>query len=380
MKDSKQTMSDIYSPYNLSGRIELRNRFVMAPMTTWSGEANGELAIDELNYYKARSGGVGVVITATTYMTSHGQGFSGQFFGGSDSMECSLKALADAIHSGGAKAILQVFHAGRKANPSFMPDGITRSASAVPAKRELDQVPQAMTDSEIEEVINSFYEVTLRAERCGFEGIEIHGANTYLIQQFFSPHSNVREDQWGGSVQNRAAFPLAIIDACHRARLAMPQETGNRFVIGYRFSPEENSEPGITLADTDYLIEQLVITQLDYLHVSLGDFKGESIREYNVLENNKGSVLKRVYGKIAGRKPLIGVGSIRSAQDAQWASEQMDLLAVGRQLLVDPESVEKWQQGIAAFTHYDSKNREGLRIPKPLHEIIVERRDWVPVK
>ncbi len=363
-----------FDTFEIKDSVFLRNRLVMAPMTTWSGETTGQLSDEEIEYYRARSSGVGMVITATTYVTPHGKGFYGQFFGGSDNMESSLKRLAEVIHSGGAKAILQVFHAGRKAVPSLMPDGITWSASSIPAKRELDQIPKAMTEAEIQAEIHAFYDVTRRAYRCGYDGIEIHGANTYLIQQFFSPHSNQRTDQWGGDIKRRVAFPLAIVKACEDARNTFPEADAKKFIIGYRFSPEENSEPGITLSDTDYLIDQLVNTGLDYLHVSLSSFSAPSIR------GTQEPVLERIFQRVRGKKTFIGVGGICTVKDATQALQMMDLAAIGRQLLVDPQTVEKWEQGQSAWTHYDSQNHKALHIPMPLHKIIIERKDWVPLK
>lgn len=368
--------------YALKPDFILRNRLVMAPMTTWSGLANGEVSDQELAYYKARSAGVGMVITATTYAQPNGQGFSGQFYGGDDAMLPSLTALADTIKSGGAKAILQIFHAGRKGNPLFIPGGQTVSASAVAAKREVDQVPRALSPEEIEDVIVNFYEATVRAYKAGFDGIEIHGANTYLLQQFFSPHSNCREDQWGGSLEERGKFPLAVIAACLQAvKDAQNQDSKRKFIVGYRFSPEENSEPGITMTDTEYLIDQLCQTQLDYLHVSLGDYRQGSIRPLNASEHNQGVLLDWVVAAVAARKPLIGVGSVRTLEDAQKVIQGgSDMVAIGRQLLIDPETVEKWHRGELAFDAYDAENREALVIPQKLHEIIVAREDWVPLK
>lgn len=207
-----------FEPYELNEKLKLKNRLVMAPMTTWSGNEDGTLSEEELAYYAYRSGGVGLVITATTYAEPTGKGFSGQFYAGDDSMKTSLKQLADNIHDGGAKAILQIFHAGRKGNPEDMPEGVTLSASAVSGKREDNNVPRAMTELEIKNTIQSFKEATLRAHQAGFDGIEIHGANTYLLQQYFSPHSNRRSDDWGGTLEKRTKFPLAIMTRVWRQK------------------------------------------------------------------------------------------------------------------------------------------------------------------
>ncbi|MCK8058134.1 MULTISPECIES: NADH-dependent flavin oxidoreductase [unclassified Fusibacter] len=360
----------LFETYKLNG-LELRNRIVMAPMTTWSGNSDGTISEAELAYYKIRSEGCGMVITATTYLDPYGKGFKGQFYAGDDQMLPSLSKLASAIKSGGAKAILQVFHAGRKSSVEDMPDGNTRSASDVPGNRTGENVPVPMTKEEINSLLDSFYDATLRAQKAGFDGIEIHGANTYLIQQFFSPHANIRTDEWGGSLEKRARLPLAIVKATLKAKEDIGDDA---FIVGYRFSPEENHTPGITLEDTEYLVNRLCETDLDYLHISLGDFRQESLRGEPV------NVLNRVLEMIKNRKPLIGVGSVFCIEDAQALMEDgVDLVALGRQLLVDPKTVEKWSRGERANLYYRPDD-EALMIPKALNDVIIRNHGWLPME
>lgn len=112
-----------------------------------------------------------------------------------------------------------------------------------------------------------FGEATRRAIQAGFDGIELHGANTYLLQQFFSPHSNRRTDKWGGSVEKRMTFALEVIKRVHET----VEKYANRpFIVGYRISPEEIEEPGIRMADTLQFIDVLAEQPIDYLHVSMG--------------------------------------------------------------------------------------------------------------
>jgi len=358
--------------YKLNGKLELKNRLVMAPMTTWSGDSDGTLSNQELDYYKYRSTGVGMLITATTYAEPTGKGFAGQFYGGSDDMSGSLKQLADTIHSGGAKAILQIFHAGRKGNPDDMPEGVTLSASSIAGKREDENTPRAMSKVEIENTIKSFKEATVRAHKAGFDGVEVHGANTYLLQQYFSPHSNRREDEWGGSLENRVKFPLAVVDACMEAKDDIDNPD---FIIGYRFSSEENSDPGITLEDTEYLVDSLCDTKLDYLHISLGNYAETSMRD----ENDKNTTLVRMIKRIDGRKPFIGVGSVYDIKDSEQIIEYgADMVALGRTLLIDGKSADKWLVGEESFKLYDPKRQLEEHIPDALHGVILSVDGWVP--
>lgn len=362
----------LFDEYKLNNKLVLRNRLVMAPMTTWSANVDGTVSNDELNYYEYRSSGAGMVITATTYMELTGKGFTGQFYAGDESMLPSLKRLSEAIHSQGAKAILQVFHAGRKAKPSDMPDGKTLSASPIAGKREIDNTPREMTITEIQETINSFRISVDRAYRAGFDGIEIHGANTYLLQQFFSPHSNQRNDEWGGSLEKRMRFPLDIIKACLDER---EEKNLENFIIGYRFSPEENSEPGISLEDTVKFIDIISDLDLDYLHISLNDFEQTSIRN----QNDTRKIVEVIKETVKSRKPLIGVGSIYTLDAAERLIEyDVDLIALGRQLLIDGKTVEKWQTGKIPYSSYNLERRKSEFIPDQLHDVIINTKDWVP--
>jgi 2,4-dienoyl-CoA reductase-like NADH-dependent reductase (Old Yellow Enzyme family) len=369
----------MFEAFELNKKITLRNRLVMAPMTTWSGLEDGRLSEEEYAYYAERSKGVGMLITATTYFQPSGKGFKGQFYAGEDATLPQLKRLADAIKAGGAKAILQMFHAGRKSNPAMVPEGVTLSASAIAAKRE-EHIPRELSNSEILGVIESFYEGTKRAYLAGFDGVEIHGANTYLIQQFFSPHSNRREDSWGGDVSKRLSFPLAIVSAVMKAVNEISLENPRPFVVGYRFSPEENSEPGIVMSDTKILIDALCQTPLDYLHVSLSDYRQVSIRDVVKHEENEGVILDKIIQWVDKRKVLIGVGSVFHSSDAQEVLNMgAELVALGRQLLMDPHTVETWERGEQAHRHYDPVNREVLRIPEAMEKVLLMRENWLPL-
>jgi 2,4-dienoyl-CoA reductase-like NADH-dependent reductase (Old Yellow Enzyme family) len=366
-------MKKIFKPYVLNNKLELKNRFVMAPMTTWSGNADETVSKAELDYYEYRSHGAGMIITATSFLEASGKGFDGQFYSGNDDMLPSMTALASTIKRHGSRAILQVFHAGRKGQAKKLPEGVTLSASDVPGKRESNNIPRPMTDDEIQATIQSFADLIIRADKAGFDGVEIHGANTYLIQQFFSPHSNIRKDQWGGSLENRAKMPLAIVKACLEARDKLDNKS---FVVGYRFSPEENSTPGITLEDTLFLVDALAESDLDYLHISLGKYDQTSIRD-----DSSDILLSKILKCIDNRKALIGVGSVYSLLEAiDVLSYGCDLVALGRQLLIDGQTIEKWAKGQEAKDLYDTSHYEEEHIPKPLHDKIVKIKNWVPKK
>ncbi|HZH62685.1 MAG TPA: NADH-dependent flavin oxidoreductase [Metabacillus sp.] len=371
----------LLSPYTLPNGIELKNRIVMAPMTNFSSNQDGTVTDAEVNYYVRRSKGVSMVITACAYVTPSGKGFHGEFGADSDEMIPSLRKLASSIKEQGAKAVLQIFHGGRMCPPELVPNGEIVSASDIPAEKggastdEPDVKPRALSETEAEEIIHAFGEATRRAIKAGFDGIEIHGANGYLIQQFFSPHSNRREDRFGGSLEKRMAFPLAVVDTVKRV---VQEHATSPFIVGYRFSPEEPETPGITMDETLALVDALANKGLDYLHVSLFDFFSTPRRGVEDLTKTRIDYLQET---INNRVPLIGVGSIYTAEDAYKAYETgVPLLALGRELIIDPDWVQKISEGKEdeIVTEINKDKQKELVIPDPLWNAIVNTPGWFP--
>lgn len=363
-------MADILKPYQLSEKVKLRNRLVMAPMTTWSSQPDGQISLDELDYYRYRSGGVGMVITATTYTIPNGMGFENQFYAGDDLYIPSLTRLAQSIKVGGAKAILQIFHAGRMSSSKVLGGNQVVSASSVIAQRAGSEMPRALLEAEIHNIIESFYETTRRAIRAGFDGVEIHGANAYLIQQFFSPHSNRRDDYWGGSLEKRLRFPIGIISSVKRAVADYGDEN---FIVGYRFSPEEVEDPGITIDDTLELVNVLLDIELTYLHISVEQFDQRSKR----VPANKEPMVKKIIERIDGRLPLIGVGGITSFEDANDARNfGYDLIGLGRTLIINPDWVSKVKSGDKLSKKIDITRAKELYIPGGMMDKINAEKGW----
>ncbi|MFE3976122.1 MULTISPECIES: NADH-dependent flavin oxidoreductase [unclassified Peribacillus] len=364
----------LFESFNLGKGIEVKNRLVMAPLTNFSSNPDGTVTDAEVNYYERRSGGVGMVITACTYVSANGKGFHGEFGGDQDEMIPSLSRLASAIKAKGAKAILQIFHGGREVPPELIPNGDVVSASNIPSEGEGKTVPRPLSEKEIESIILDFGEATRRAIEAGFDGVEIHGANGYLLQQFFSPHSNRREDKWGGTLEKRLTFPLAVVDAVKKS---VAEHANDPFIVGYRFSPEEPETPGITMDDTLALIDGLVKKDLDYLHVSLMDFWSKARRGAEV-DRPRIEIIKE---RIGDQVPIIGVGSIYTADDAIKALQSgVPLIALGREIIIDPEWVQKVEQGreTEIVTKINKDNQQQLDIPDPLWQAIIHSPGWFP--
>jgi 2,4-dienoyl-CoA reductase-like NADH-dependent reductase (Old Yellow Enzyme family) len=364
----------LFESYTFPSGVEVKNRLVMAPMTNFSSNPDGTVTDSEVKYYARRSGGVGMVVTACTYVTANGKGFQGEFGADRDEFIPSLQQLATGIKEQGAKAVLQIFHGGRQCPPELVPNGEIVSASAVTAEGTGKPVPKELTDHEIESIIRDFGETTRRAIEAGYDGVEIHGANGYLIQQFFSPHSNRRDDRWGGSIEKRLTFPLAVVD---EVKKVVAEHAKGPFIIGYRFSPEEPETPGITMAETFVLIDALAEKNLDYLHVSLQEFWSKPRRGVEDTRSRIEIIQERVGDKV----PVIGVGSLYTADDVLKAFQSgVPFVALGRELIIDPDWVQKVKEGREAeiVTKIDKSKQQELVVPDPLWQAIIHSPGWFP--
>ncbi|MCM3727584.1 NADH-dependent flavin oxidoreductase [Neobacillus cucumis] len=364
-----------FEPFTFSSGVEVKNRIVMAPMTNFSSNSDGTVTDAEVKYYARRSSGAGMVITACTYVTANGKGFHGEFGGDRDELIPSLKQVANAIKEQGAKAVLQIFHGGRQCPPELVKNGEIVSASAIPAEGDGKPVPRELTDQEIESIIHDFGETTRRAIEAGYDGVELHGANGYLIQQFFSPHSNIREDRWGGSIEKRLSFPLAVVD---EVKKVAAEHARGPFMIGYRFSPEEPETPGITMAETLVLIDALADKNLDYLHVSLQEFWSKPRRG---VEDSRARI-EIIHERVGDKVPVIGVGSLYTADEALKAIQTgVPFIALGRELIIDPDWVQKVSEGREAeiVTKIDKNKQQELVVPDPLWQAIIHTPGWFPM-
>ncbi|WP_339277696.1 NADH-dependent flavin oxidoreductase [Paenibacillus sp. FSL W8-0426] len=365
----------LFESVALPNGITLKNRIVLAPMTHMSSNPDGTVSNAELEYYARRTGGAGMSVTAVTYVTPNGIGFPAQFAAYDDRFIPSLTRLAETIKQQGSKAVLQIFHAGRLTPEQAVPAGQVVAPSAVASERPGSPLPRELSDEEINGIIKDFGEATRRAIAAGFDGVEIHGANGYLIQQFVSPHSNRREDRWGGSIEKRLTFPLAVIDEVQKA---VADHAKSPFIVGYRFSPEEPETPGLTMTETYALVDALKEKNLDYLHVSLNEFWSKPRRG----EADTRSRIEFILDRVGGKLPVIGVGSIHTADEAAEALQTgLPLLALGRELIIEPDWVEKIESGREEDieTVLTKSDQERLVIPDGLWQAIINTPGWFPV-
>lgn len=363
-------------PFIFNNGATLRNRVLMAPMTTSSSTPEGEVTEEELIYYLVRSSGPGAVITACAYIASEGQAFPNGMSVAKDNHIEGLKKLAQTIKLQGSKAILQIYHGGRMSQREFNGGRQPISPSPIRAERKWADTPKTLTEAGIHILISQFGSAVKRAIDAGFDGVELHGANTYLLQQFVSPHSNQRQDDWGGTLTNRLRFPIEVVKQC---QAIIKESAPDDFLLGYRFSPEEIETPGIRLEDTNILLDALIAENIDYLHLSVNYYYQPSLvgfREYKV------QIPQQISKHIAGRVPLVGVGAIKTSTDAEKALQYSDLISVGKQLIIEP----KWVQKIE--NNKENTMNTVLNLSKPFDYYLPENLwnsirhvpGWFPVK
>lgn len=327
-------MFDIKNGYTFKNGIKLRNRFVLAPMTTYSSNVDLTLSDEEEVYYNARAKSFGMIITAATAVSKDAQAFENQISIRDDRYLESMTKLANTIKKEGSVAICQLQHGGRMSVPGLQINQRIVAPSAIKANRDYAVVPEALKTSEIYDIIDDFKNAVKRAYKAGFDGIELHGANTYLLQQFVSGSSNKRTDEFGGDIQNRLRFIKLLLESVMDAKKTMLRP----FIVGYRLSPEEIEEDGITIDDTIQLVHLLKSFNLDYIHLSIKRYDATSLRD----ESDTVPIVERVQAVIRSQIPLIGVGALNSKTAVEKAHNLgMDLFGIGMAALADPMVSEK---------------------------------------
>ncbi|MBF1299041.1 MAG: NADH-dependent flavin oxidoreductase [Neisseria sp.] len=325
----------LFQTYTLNNGVTIKNRLAVAPMTHYGSQADGLISDQERTFLSNRAGDMGLFITATTLVQKDGKAFHGQPEATGEHCLDSLKETAQILRQQGTKAILQIHHGGSKAIDELL-DGLDKISAST---NEAEHAREA-TAEEVEALIASYAQAADLALRAGFDGVEIHGANGYLIQQFYSAQSNRRNDQWGGSLENRMRFPLAVVDAVVAVR---EKHQRDDFIIGYRFSPEEPGDDGLTMTETGALIDALVQKPLQYLHVSLWEFDKKIRRGGDTTQTRMQFIHERINGKL----PLIGVGNLFTADQilAAYETGWAEFIALGKTVMINPHIATQIREG-----------------------------------
>ncbi|WP_425057867.1 NADH oxidase [Sporomusa carbonis] len=336
------TFDKILKPIQI-GPMKVRNRIVMPPMVTNYAASDGAVTERFKAYHQARAkGGVGLIIVEAAYVQVNGKGFQNQVGIHKDELISGLRNLTDAVHSYGAKIAVQLYHAGRQTTSKVTGMSVVApSPIPCPVKQEM---PKELSVDEIKELVEAFGQAARRAKEAGFDAIEIHAGHGYLVNQFLSPYSNKRTDEYGGTCENRMRFPLEVI---RRVR----EEVGESFPMIYRMSAEEYVAGGLTLEETTVFAKKLVEVGISALHISGGVYESSAmiIQPAAITQGcfveNAAAIKKAINGEV----PVIVAGRIKDPVMAEQIIREgkADLVSMGRALLADPELPKKVAEGKA---------------------------------
>ncbi len=329
-------LDHLLSPINIRN-MELDNRCVMPPMGTNLGNPDGTVSEKNLAYMKRRAeSGVGLIITEITGVHPSGCVGLGIY---DDGFISGLRQMVDIIHQAGSKAALQLHHAGREAMPQLK-KGEAIGPSAVPSF-VYGIPPKEMSPDDIQMVIQSFGDAAIRAQAAGADAVEIHAAHGYLLTQFLSVHANQRTDEYGGSFKERARFVIEVVAEVRK-------RVGPDYPILLRISAEEFIKHGYMVEDVIGILPDLVAAGTDVLHASVGTHGSPGGITSAPPEYDAGwNVWRAKKIKDAVNIPVIAVGRFTDPRiaDEVIASGDADMVAFGRQLLADPDFLNKARQG-----------------------------------
>ena len=321
------------------GGLKLANRAVMSPMGTGYCSLQGEVTDRLLAYLKMRAGGAGLIITEVCAVHPLGKCLPFELGIYDDSFLPGLERLAETVKAGGSAVAAQLGHSGRETFESVIGEQPV-APSPIPSQT-LGQVPRALTGEEIAELVGCHAAAARRAREAGFDAVEVHAAHGYLINQFLSPYSNRREDEYGGDDAGRFRFAREVVREIRR-------EVGSDFPVLFRFSSSELVEGGY---DLDYILRLLVQLEedgVDAFHVSCGVYDAPGNPTCPGMHHPPGINVERASRvKEAVGVPVIVVGKIHDPRfaDEIIAGGKADLVAFGRQHLADPLFLRKAAEG-----------------------------------
>ena len=328
-----KTTPDLFAPIEV-GPLKLPNRVVMAPLTrSRAGAGNVPTALNALYY--AQRASAGLIISEATQVAPEGQGYISTPGIHSGEQIKGWQCVTGAVHLAGGRVVLQLWHVGRISHPSFQPGGkLPVAPSAIKpnvqayTKNGFEPIPtpRALETDEIPGVVAQFAQGARNALAAGFDGVEVHGANGYLIDQFLRDRTNKRTDRYGGSIQNRTRFLLEVIDAV--TAIVGAERTG------LRISPQ-NEQSDISDSDPQALFNHVASAlsgkDLAYLHVIEGDTGGTPVPSFDYME------IKRRFGGLV----IANNGFDKARANQAIAEGRADLVAFGKPFIGNPDLVTR---------------------------------------
>lgn len=329
------------------GAVTSRNRIVMAPMVTNFATPDNEVTDHQVTYYAERAlGGVGTIVVEASVIHQGVRAFERQVGVYDDRLLPGLSRLADAIHANGAVALMQLHHAGPKINPAI---GL-ECVSVSPVMIREGSVPRQLSSDELRQVRRDFVAAARRARQAGFDGVELHAAHFYMLSASISPYTNRRNDEYGGSIPNRAKLTRETIEN-------IKAELGADFALWVRINGFEAIDPGLTVAESRQVAAIFADAGADVIHVSASVLPTDRTVKPGSGLPAGGGLTKDVppgpFLDYAGAIkevvdiPVVAVGKLDDPSLAARALSDgtCDMVALGRQFLCDPHWVRKVQQG-----------------------------------
>ncbi len=321
-------MQKFTKSFQFPNGVSQKNRIVLAPMTNSQSHQDGTLSTAELHWLDLRAkGGFGMLISAASHVQPTAKAWEGQLGCFSDAHIDGFKKLADIGKKQNALTVLQLFHGGVRS-----PRNLTGVQPTAPSAVTLDfpdfEMPRALEEKEILEIIAHFVSAAKRAHQAGLSGIEVHGANGYLFTQFLNTINNKRTDRWGGSLENRARF---LIQTVSEIKKAMPKD----FIVGVRLLAEDApAQKGFDIDETKQVIEWLVKLDVDYIHISASDVAAVSWKYADSKESN----IRRLRSVVPPQIALMMCGGVKEPKHAEFAlNEGADLVALGKIAISTPD-------------------------------------------
>ncbi|MDP3087281.1 MAG: alkene reductase [Methylotenera sp.] len=344
-------MLDLFSPIKL-GAISLKNRMVMAPLTRNRAGEGGVPQLINTVYYEQRAT-AGLIISEATPVSAMAHGYPALPGIYTDAQVTGWKKVTDAVHAKGGKIVLQLWHVGRISHPSLLPKGaqpvapsaVTPQGKAFTREGLVDYVmPRALNTTELPDIIKDYVHATECALTAGFDGVEIHAANGYLLDQFLRDGSNKRTDDYGGSFENRTRLLLEVTKAV--VEVIGSDKVGVRISPVNPFNDMKDSNPQALF---NYVVEALNQFNLAYLHVVEGGIHGGGIADpfdFVMLRKHwKGAYMANLaYDKARGNDAI--------------ASGHADLIAYGVPFIANPDLVERYREN-SPLNQADSKTFYG---------------------
>ncbi len=303
------------------GSLTLPNRAALAAMTNKQSHDDGTLSDEELHWLVRRAeGGFGLIATCAANVLPGGKTWEGELGIYADSHIPGLTRLASALHSAGSAAVVQVFHGGYR-SPSSISGKQPVSCTSFIIDAEGFEQPRELSTTEVEATVQAYVEAAARARTAGFDGVEIHGAHTYLISQFLSKEYNTREDRYGRTLENRYRFLSEIICGVRSA-------CGPDFVVGVRVSPGvPMPHAGMSLEETLEIVPWMVADGVDFIHLSLKEAAGADLND----ERSGAAAIPAVRKRIPDTVALLAAGGIVTTEDVERTiAHGADMVAVAR--------------------------------------------------